>query len=71
MNKDFLKLLAIITHPNNEQKHLDCISKTILHFQRKWYNQSSREEDLLYLDYCFKVNDEFDKLKQRICKTQN
>lgn len=68
MNEDYLKVLKIIEHPNNEQKHLSSIQKIIRLFKNKWNYPKNPYTDIYYLENCTNIDKRFISLKEKICK---
>lgn len=66
MKIHYLKIIKIIRHPDNEEKHLVSISRIILHFQNMWYTQKDREGDWAYLRACANIDDEYQALLTRL-----
>lgn len=70
MNKDYEKILAIIKHEDNEQKHLDSIINCILLFRGKWAFCKDTVEVLTYTVQSLRIDEEYEKLKQKIYETE-
>lgn len=67
MNKDYKRIIAIIKHEANEQKHLNSIINCIFLFKDKWVTMVETPEEILtYTSHCLTIDDEYEKLKQRI-----
>jgi hypothetical protein len=67
MNRDYERIIAIIKHEGNEQKHLNSIINCIFLFKNKWVTEvKTTEEILTYSAHCLTIDDEYEKLKQRI-----
>ena len=70
MNKDYEKILAIIKHEDNEQKHLDSITNCILLFKSKFAFCKDTEEVLTFSARSLSIDEEYEKLKQKIYGTK-
>jgi len=66
MKKHFLKIVQVIKHPDNKERHLVSISRIILQFQNMWFTQQSREGDWEYLECCAILQDEYNHLLTRL-----
>jgi hypothetical protein len=66
MKEHYEKIVKIIRHSENEEKHLYAIGRIILHFQKQWYKQITREDEWEYLKLCAKISDEYSKLRERL-----
>ena len=70
MNKDYEIIIAIIKHEENEQKHLDSIINCIFLFKSKWAFCKNTEEVLTYMVHSLRIDEEYEKLKQKIYGTE-
>ena len=67
MNKDYVKILSIIRHKDNEQIHMNSIIDCMFIFKNKWLPLvETTEEVLTYASHCLTIDDEYEKLKLRI-----
>jgi len=66
MKKHYLKIVQIIRHPGNKERHLVSISRIILQFQNMWFSQQNREGDWEYLEACAIIQDEYNQLLNRL-----
>ncbi len=66
MNKDYEKILAIINHEDNVEKHLDSIINCIFLFKSKQAFCKNTEEVLTYTVHSLRIDEEYEKLKQRL-----
>lgn len=65
--KDHKKIIAILEHKDNEDKHMNVIIQCLFQFKHKWFNQAKSTEDILrYSKYCLEQDVKFENLKTKI-----
>ena len=65
--KDHKKIIAILEHNDNEDKHMDVIVHCLFQFKRRWYTLAKSTEDILrYSKYCLEQDLKFEKLKSKL-----
>jgi len=70
MNNDYLRILSILRHKDNEPKHMSSIIRCIFLFKNKWTCIETTEEILIYSSHCLMIDDEYEKLKLRLYGTE-
>jgi|LakMenEpi03Aug12_release.lakeMendotaPanAssembly.Ray.scaffolds.fasta_scaffold148623_4 hypothetical protein len=67
ISKDHKKIIAILEHKDNNDKHMDVIINCLFLFKRRWYKLAKSTEDILkYTKYCLEQDTKFENLKTKI-----
>jgi hypothetical protein len=71
IREDYEKTLKIIRNEDNESKHINSIINFIFLFKNKWLRMCNTTEEILdYTEKCLTIDDEYEKLRQKIYGTK-